>query len=162
MNDNGIPQGTAISAVLANVYAIDFDEQVTALVNNYGGLYRRYSDDFIVALPMDHVEDKEEFEKIKDTIYSFIHENGMNIEPNKTQIYCYKKKRMTDYYNFKHARMDYLGFVYDGTTVKMRGKSPYKFYRHAKRIIEKAKKVQKQKGLKKLPYRRQIYKLYSD
>lgn len=161
-NDCGIPQGTAISAVLSNVYAIDFDKQVASLVYNYGGLYRRYSDDFIVVLPTDHMEDKEEFEKVKDTIYLFIRENGMKIEPNKTQVYRYQKKCMIDYYNSRPARMDYLGFVYDGTTVEMRGKSPYKFYRHAKKIIEKAKKVQKQKGLKKLPYRRQIYKLYSD
>lgn len=162
INDYGIPQGTAISAVLSNVYAIDFDEQVTDLVHNYGGLYRRYSDDFIVVLPIDHMKDKEEFIKVKDTIYSFIDENGMKIEPNKTQVYCYQKKCMIDYYSSKPAKMDYLGFVYDGTSVEMRGKSPFKFYRHAKKTIEKAKKVQREKGLKKLPYRRQIYKLYSD
>lgn len=41
----GIPQGTALSAVLANVYMIDVDEKINDIVKAYGGMYRRYSDD---------------------------------------------------------------------------------------------------------------------
>jgi Reverse transcriptase (RNA-dependent DNA polymerase). len=51
----GIPQGTSISAVLANVYMIDFDKKVCALLKNLGGMYRRYSDDFIIVIPKEKV-----------------------------------------------------------------------------------------------------------
>lgn len=34
----GIPQGTAVSAVLANVYMIDFDEWLAKLCEKEGGL----------------------------------------------------------------------------------------------------------------------------
>lgn len=162
MKGYGIPQGTAISAILSNVYAIDFDEQVNGLVREYGGVYRRYSDDFIVILPAGEKMINEQFEKIRDNIFSLIQKNGMKIEESKTKLYYCRGHCMTDYYDSTPTRMDYLGFVYDGKTVEMRGKSPYKFYRKAKKIIGMANKVQKKKGLKKLPYRRRIYSLYSD
>jgi len=39
----GIPQGTALSAVFANVYMITFDSIISSIVNSYNGIYRRYS-----------------------------------------------------------------------------------------------------------------------
>lgn len=50
-NHLGILQGTAVSAILANIYMIAFDEFVANLIENYHGLYRRYSDDFIIVIP---------------------------------------------------------------------------------------------------------------
>lgn len=44
----------------------------------------------------------------------------------------------------------------------MRGKSPYKFYRKAYKLIRRAKVVQRQKNLTKIPYRKKIYGLYTD
>lgn len=53
----GIPQGSAISAVLSNVYMLEFDKQIRQYVNTYGGMYMRYSDDFIIALPKNEASD---------------------------------------------------------------------------------------------------------
>ena len=51
----GIPQGSPISSILANLYLFDFDKKI----NNYidkKGIYRRYSDDMIVVCPIDEKE----------------------------------------------------------------------------------------------------------
>ncbi|MBD5807125.1 hypothetical protein [Limosilactobacillus walteri] len=50
-NRIGIPQGTAVSAVLANIYMIQFDYLLADTISKYNGIYRRYSDDFIIVIP---------------------------------------------------------------------------------------------------------------
>lgn len=163
-NQFGIPQGTAVSAILLNVYAIDFDAQVRSLVDEYKGIYRRYSDDFIVVVPHENIESKNIFNDIKNKVHVLVRNNMMDIEENKTKIYICKNRQVYEDQDqlLKESRMDYLGFLYDGKNVEMRGKSPYKFYRKAKILIEKAKKVQNKNNLSSLPYRKKIYSLYTD
>lgn len=60
------------------------------------------------------------------------------------------------------ASIDYLGFKFDGHNVKMREKSIYKFYRNARKLIFKSKKIQEKLGLSKIPNRHKIYALYTD
>jgi hypothetical protein len=43
----GIPQGTPISAVLSNLYMIQFDREMQEYACDVGGFYRRYSDDIL-------------------------------------------------------------------------------------------------------------------
>jgi retron-type reverse transcriptase len=43
----GIPQGTPISAVLANIYMLEFDKVIHNWLSARGGVYRRYSDDML-------------------------------------------------------------------------------------------------------------------
>lgn len=57
----GIPQGTPISAVLSNVYMIDFDVAVRDYCAKIGGLYRRYSDDILIICPNSHAASAEAF-----------------------------------------------------------------------------------------------------
>lgn len=47
----GIPQGTPISDLLANIYLIDFDIEMKSYCDARGGTYYRYSDDILVILP---------------------------------------------------------------------------------------------------------------
>ena len=47
----GVPQGSPISAVLSNIYMIKFDKDIKRYVTSKGGIYMRYSDDFIIVLP---------------------------------------------------------------------------------------------------------------
>lgn len=49
----GIPQGSPISCILANLYMIDFDTKIAKIVGDVGGLYRRYSDDILLVFPPD-------------------------------------------------------------------------------------------------------------
>jgi hypothetical protein len=61
----GIPQGSPISSVLANVYLLNFDKVVNNFVEKKG-LYRRYSDDIIVVCPKSMRSD------LEDLVYSEI------------------------------------------------------------------------------------------
>ena len=47
----GVPQGSPVSAVLSNIYMIKFDKDIKRYVTSKGGIYMRYSDDFIIVLP---------------------------------------------------------------------------------------------------------------
>ena len=51
LEDRGIPQGVQLSAVLSNLYMLEFDRRLAAEIERRGGLYRRYSDDILIALP---------------------------------------------------------------------------------------------------------------
>ncbi len=55
----GIPQGTPLSAMAANISMLEFDTAVHAAASVAGGSYRRYSDDILVLCPPEHVSDLE-------------------------------------------------------------------------------------------------------
>lgn len=161
---SGIPQGTALSAVLSNVYTTAFDIEVNNIVEDYNGIYRRYSDDFIIVIPKEEKEgmDLKEFNEIESQITKITEKHKLTIQSKKTKLYQFKGKEIVNLTTDKKDKLDYLGFIFNGKSVEMRGKSPYKFYRNAYKLIRRAKKVKKRKGLKKIPYRKQIYGLYTD
>lgn len=49
----GIPQGSPISDLLANLYLLDFDKSIFEYALSKGGKYFRYSDDILLVLPDD-------------------------------------------------------------------------------------------------------------
>jgi len=59
--DFGIPQGSPISSVLANIYLLNFDQEINGFVTKIGGIYRRYSDDIVVVCPVKY---KNEFSSV--------------------------------------------------------------------------------------------------
>lgn len=162
LNKYGIPQGVAISAVLANIYAIEFDREVQAIAKKLGGVYNRYSDDFIVAIPKTKETDITVLKEIEQKIRSLAEENEITLQETKTKLFELNNKVMYSVSGGIPAHLDYLGFLYDGETVQMRAKSPHKFYRNAYKLISKANDVKKGKKLNKIPYRRQLYRLYTD
>lgn len=144
----GIPQGSAISAVLANVYMIKADEQMKQLVDEYNGLYMRYSDDFIVILPK--ISDGT-FKNMLDSIRNIIKSvPNLVLQPEKTQLYKYKDKKLNscnacflkDVPNGKNE-IDYLGFTFDGKEITIRDKTISKYYY---RLYRKLKTIVKNDG----------------
>lgn len=138
----GIPQGTSISAVLANVYMIDFDKKVCALLKNLGGMYRRYSDDFIIVIPKEKVscfEFSNIFKKIISLSSTLLH---LDIEEEKTRRlsinYGMVKDLQKETCSAPTSSLDYLGFIYQNNTVSFRGKTIYKFYYRGRRALESA------------------------
>src|SRR5699024_8116939 len=156
----GIPQGTALSGIFANIYAIDFDLDLLKIAKRYGGLYRRYSDDFILVIPKG--PSPINLRKIEQSVYNSAHANKIDLHKSKTHTYKLLNQEIKSLYKGEKSHIDYLGFIYDGKTVRIRGKSPYKFYRNSIKLIKKAKRVKGKKGLSKLPYRKKIYMLYTD
>lgn len=155
----GIPQGTAISAVLANVYALDFDEKLNNYVLKMGGIYRRYSDDIIIVIPTMQGEADQSSEHI-----SFIREavsiNKITMGEGKTSALFYANKKIYREVECKTtSRLDYLGFVFDGTKVFLREKSLFKYYHRAYKKVAAINKesIKKNKNVG----RKKLYSLYT-
>ncbi|MFC6202668.1 reverse transcriptase/maturase family protein [Lactiplantibacillus nangangensis] len=139
-NQIGIPQGTPISAVLANTYMIDFDKELSQIVTYLNGLYRRYSDDFVIVIPKSRLSE--------DKLNDFIHEvmvlsqqlTSLKIEQHKTKAFNFADNKITLHrlsgvQDSKMVWFDYLGFVFNGATVRMRERGVYKFHYKSKRAI---------------------------
>lgn len=60
-DNKGIPQGSPISAMLSNIYMLQFDVAVNNYVKKYNGCYFRYCDDILIIVPPEIKKDSEEF-----------------------------------------------------------------------------------------------------
>lgn len=138
----GIPQGTPISATLANIYMLDFDERIheevsSAKTNAY---YQRYSDDLII------ICDQED----EDYFYKLVREeieikSNLNIQAKKTNIYRYefnpnlgfKGGMLENGIISQNRQLEYLGFMYDGSKVRVKTSGFSKFYRTMKRSFRR-------------------------
>ena len=157
----GIPQGTSMSAVLANIYMIQVDSEINKMVINKSGIYRRYSDDFIIIIPKNNIVEEEFYELIEE-IKIIIKKANLVLQDEKTRLLRFKSNKVIDFKNNKKCTLDYLGFVFDGENVSIRQRSIYKYYRNAYRLINRSKiKLEKLK-CNRLPYKRDIYRLYTE
>ena len=138
--DFGIPQGSPISSILANIYLLKFDKIVNDYIKNIG-IYRRYSDDMIVVCPIDHKDKVIELmmEKIKDF--------DLEIQESKNQIFHFKREEgnlicgqaFEEEINYD-KNFIYLGFEFDGSHTLIRSASLSGYYRKMKRSVKRAKK----------------------
>ncbi|WP_017752692.1 reverse transcriptase/maturase family protein [Clostridium tyrobutyricum] len=161
----GIPQGTAISAVLANVYMIKIDKKIKDFIIQKGGEYRRYSDDFIIVLPKQYNETinyYKDFYNIVKEVKKLIEDNGLTLEEDKTKLLEFTGDKILSLKSRFKTRLDYLGFIFDGKNISIRQKSIYKFYRNAYKLIDMSKKKSRNQINKTLIYKRKIYSLYTD
>jgi RNA-directed DNA polymerase len=156
----GIPQGSPMSAVLSNIYMLDFDCAVAAWVAERGGIYRRYCDDILVAVPSSCTEDVEAF------VGSQIENLVLEIQPAKTTSHhfdtCSGQVRLD-------TPLSYLGLVFDGARVLLRTVAISRYYsklRSGVRLAAQTKRkhnLKEQKnGVRKTPLKtRKLYVLYS-
>lgn len=135
----GIPQGTSLSAVLANVYMIDFDSNVDALLEEYNGIYRRYSDDFIIVIPFEEMNE-ESFNLFGKEMHHIADNNKLLIEVDKTKrlIACDGNFYKIEDGAKAKTNLDYLGFSFSDNTVSIRPKSVYKFLYSGKKYLSLA------------------------
>ncbi len=144
-NAYGIPQGSPISGILANMYMLEADKQINDAVSKLNGLYIRYSDDFMIVLP-DSLEfnTSAELKHIRDIISCVPH---LDLQPEKTQYFHYANNSLINCGKQFHESADdssqtinFLGFSFDGVKIRIRAKTVskyyYRMYRKAKNIVK--------------------------
>jgi len=102
--DRGSPQGSAISPLLANIfahYALDL-----WLTREFSGVpFERYADDVIL-----HCKSEPQAHVVLDAIAERMAQVGLELHPDKTRIvYCKDSNRRGSY---EHERFDFLGFTF--------------------------------------------------
>lgn len=132
----GIPQGLPISSVLANLYMMDFDLEVKQKIQEYNAFYRRYSDDIIIVC---HVDKGEE---LKSWIQTKIKEVKLEIQESKTNLFIFSTgdfgtKCEHSVYGC-HKKLEYLGFIFDGTNILLKNSSVGKFYYKMHKSVQRA------------------------
>jgi len=83
----GIPQGSPLSALFANVYMLEFDKAINNFATSNNGLYRRYSDDFIIVLPSSSQKICSQWNYV-DSVRKNI--PNLGLQPSKTKVFRYE------------------------------------------------------------------------
>lgn len=143
----GIPQGSPISAVYANIYMITFDKKMSDFVNEVGGFYRRYSDDILCVVPF---ENKNEFNK---KFLECINEIKIQLSKDKTRRFHVNNGNISEVLfesteeSVKEKKViDYLGFSYDGSHVLLKSATLSRYYKKLDSRIYLLRDLAKSKG----------------
>lgn len=117
----GIPQGTAISGMLSNIFMIDFDKKLESYAKNLNGIYRRYSDDIIICIP--NFDDLTKLEKFVEETLKHESNDSLSLNPKKTEKRLFKNETglpmITDE-SGKIKKIQYLGVEFDGQSIVLR------------------------------------------
>lgn len=167
----GIAQGLPISAMLANLYLLEFDKEVYhKVVELHKGTYRRYSDDLVV------ICDEKDSEEIKAFIVNKIKNLLLEISEAKTEICFFRQNTegvlhsyMLDTKQKKEQKgkpFCYLGFEFYGNCVRIKSAKLATFYRRMKSAVKTKIKRTQQSDSKKLSndfiiYKRQLYRTFT-
>lgn len=166
-NKRGIPQGTPLSATLANIYMLDFDakiyEEASKLYKNV--YYQRYSDDLI--LVCDQEDEKYFYDLIRKEIEYRAH---LEIQESKTHVYRYELDLnnalvggiVKDGLVHTNKQLEYLGFIFEGDKVKVKASAFSKFYRNMKRSFRRGIHFAKQAHIPSNSlFERRLYKRFT-
>ena len=126
----GVPQGAPISAVLSNIYMIKFDKDIKRYVTCKGGIYMRYSDDFIIVLPYERDAEIADFTSY---IFSYVESMKGLIDLQKEKTSCYTYKDEVIYEGDQPSSINYLGFLFDGKSIRIRPHAITKYYYRMRR-----------------------------
>jgi Reverse transcriptase (RNA-dependent DNA polymerase) len=119
----GIPQGSPISDLLANLYLLDFDKEMSAEARRLGGQYSRYSDDILIIIPGTGSDG----EAAMKFAQNYITKYGKQIKIKDEKSYIYEFSPDSDGgLNFSRVLgnegqgkngLEYLGFRFDGKKI---------------------------------------------
>lgn len=166
----GIPQGTAISGLLSNIFMLDFDLAIKQFVDSVGGHYRRYSDDICIIVPPTI-----EFKQVEAYVQQQLEQNctsSIKLNHTKTEKKIYQTAQdnsfVTDGQNNQPSVIQYLGFHFNGRNVFIRNSSISKDRGKTVQLIRRHKKnrgtintveVYKQRSPRKItPYDKRMNK----
>ena len=132
----GIPQGSPISALLSNIYMLDFDRVLEEAAAAVGGMYRRYCDDIMVVVPPTAEAD------IRRLVQTQIQTLKLSINEGKTDRAEFPANR-------GHAAdkpIQYLGFNYNGAVKQLRLSSLNRYYGKMRNGVALAKQTQRKQN----------------
>lgn len=156
----GIPQGSPISAVLSNVYMLEFDKEVSDYVLQRNGVYMRYSDDFLLVLPCESEQEVREYEFF---IFSQVEKiAGLELQTEKTKVFLYEDGFIIEFFSKKSLSIDYLGFVFDGINIKLRPKAITKYYYRMRRKAQNIGRSNWKSPTGKHISAKNLYSIYAD
>lgn len=170
----GIPQGLPISAVLANLYLLEFDTTIiNELTKKLGVFYRRYSDDILILCSPEQVDTIDKY------VNKLIVKYEVEISQEKTERFLFRKLvynknndkritsiRVTESASIIDSPLTYLGFEFRGYNTLIKSTNIAKYYRRIIEIIKRRsrraiKLSQHNPTVPRAVYINQIKKLYN-
>lgn len=157
----GIPQGSPISALLSNIYMIDFDSKMKAYVEKFNGKYFRYCDDMLFIVPI------EERDKVAGDARLAIKSLKVDINVNKTELRTFKMNG--DGKLHSEQPLQYLGFLFDGVNIYLRSTSLARYSERMRKGVRLAKATMRKRNHLKLErgdetknlFKNKLYRKYS-
>ncbi len=150
----GIPQGTPLSGLYANIAMMEFDRILHNYVQKRGGTYRRYSDDLAFVIPKNV-----DAELLKRHVNRQLKRLGLWINADKTDVSQFEETGAGLKSDFP---FQYLGFTFDGTRTFIRQSSMNKYYSKMSRGIHAKIRAAYEKGVHRDEiYMRELYKKYT-
>lgn len=175
LENRGIPQGSAMSAVLSNIYLIDFDDWLKRKSLELDFVYRRYCDDIIIICNTDDVKD------INDKLVKEIEKYKVEIQSKKTELIEFKanSKGVVRAFNKSkilknhttvnsqneqqyYKNLQYLGFEFNGQSIYIRPGSLSRYFRKMKaRIVKSVMMAYSDNSRRDKILKKQIFERYS-
>lgn len=134
----GIPQGSPVSGLLANIYLSSFDKKISESRNDI--LFRRYSDDIVI------VCNSKNYNEVFDNLKKYIKDCHLDINDSKVSLSKFSRSPSGQVVidEIRDGRgslidkkyIDYLGFEFDGTNIFFRGKTLQRARRKGSKKIE--------------------------
>lgn len=154
----GIPQGSPISAVLSNIYMLQFDVAVSRHIEKMKGLYQRYCDDIILVVPTESLKDVERF------ILNEIEKIKLHINPSKMEkrrfLRVSEKLQSFDHEKNKRLTLKYLGLEFDGERTYIRHNGIGRYQKKMTIAIKKAKDLHRRGKRSAFPKKKIYEKFY--
>ena len=155
----GIPQGSPISALLSNLYLLDFDKVMVNEISKVNGKYYRYCDDIFIIVPQEQ-QQFIELAKLK------LLEVKLEINTDKEDISRFRK--VGSFFRCDKP-IQYLGFIFNGNKILLRPAALSKFSNRmrkavwvAKASMEKINMARAKRGERpRAIYLKKLYKNYS-
>lgn len=136
----GIPQGSPISDIIANLYMEDFDRAVLSALSAYTfGYYRRYSDDILIICPEDKMQEMYKYarDQIKTDLLVIKAEKSeaVVVDNNKKIVedITYTVTGELKHQSYSREAFQYLGFEIDAKDMHIRSGTIANHYRRALR-----------------------------
>lgn len=156
--ERGIPQGTPISAVLANAYMLSLDMELSTSLRVLDATYRRYSDDILVICPVGCAIAAE------GKVLAALGQLRLAHHPGKTGRFSVEGNRVFAMHQEGsrkgRSQIDYLGLTWDGRRVGIRNASLARFVARMSSAVRGGARGAESAGATTLR-RRKLYRNFS-